>query len=335
MKCSRRGQFSDAGAQCQHGSTHPDADNPTYNWNFGASVQHEVVPRVSVDVGYNRRWWGNFLTTVNQLVGPGDYETWSLPVPNHPDLPDGGGGTASYVAITPAAANLGSRSYQTKETTYADARTAYWHGVDVNANARMADRVTLQVGTTTGRGVRDNCDLWRARPELQGSNRADACNVSEPWITSFRGLASYRVPRADVLVSTILRSTRTIAGGDNASNGTSLNANYQLPNTVVQQYLGRLPAGALATGTTTVNLLVPSAVYPPERRTQIDMRFAKILRFGNRRLDLGADVYNLLNSNTATAFDQTYLYTDNGATWLNPTSIMSPRLVRFNATLTF
>jgi hypothetical protein len=306
-----------------------------YNWNFGASVQHEVVPRVSVDVGYNRRWWGNFLTTVNQLVGPDDYQTWTLPVPNHPDLPEGGGGTASYVAITPAAANLGSRSYQTKETTYADARTAYWHGVDVNANARMADRVTLQVGTTTGRGVRDNCDLWRARPELQGSNRADACDVVEPWITSFRGLASYRVPRVDVLVSAILRSTRTIAGGDNASNGTSLNANYQLPNTVVQQYLGRLPAGTLATGTTTVNLLVPSAVYPPERRTQIDMRFAKILRFGNRRLDLGADVYNLSNANTATAFDQTYLYSDNGASWLNPTSIMSPRLVRFNATLTF
>jgi hypothetical protein len=65
------------------------------------------------------------------------------------------------------------------------------------------------------------------------------------------------------------------------------------------------------------------------------MRFAKILRFGNRRLDLGVDLYNLLNANTATSFDQTYLYTNSGATWLNPTAIMPPRLARFNATLNF
>jgi hypothetical protein len=207
--------------------------------------------------------------------------------------------------------------------------------VDVTTTARVGDRLTLQAGTTTGRGVRDTCDLWRARPELQGTNRADACSVVEPWLTNVRGLASYRVPKVDVLVSSTMRSTRTSAGGDNASNGTSLAANYQLPNTVVQQYLGRLPAGALATGTTTVNLLNPSDLYPAERRTQVDVRVAKIIRMGSRRLDAGVDFYNLLNANTATAFDQTYLYTNNGATWLRPTAIMSPRLARFNATLTF
>jgi hypothetical protein len=310
-----------------------------YNWNFGASVQHELIPRVSVDLGYNRRWWGNYLVTVNELVTAADYQTWTIPVPSNPNLPDDIGSTASFAAITPAAAARGSRSFQTRETDFADARTAYWHGVDFNATARLVDRVTLQAGTTTGRGVRNTCELWEARPDLQVTQqvaqRSDACDVVEPWITSFRGLASYRVPKVDVLVSSTMRSTRTAAGGDNASNGTSLNGNYQLPNTVVQQFLGRLPAGALATGTTTVNLLRPSDVYPLERRTQIDMRIAKIVRLGTRRLDLGVDVYNLLNANTTTAFDQTYLYSDNGATWLDPTAIMSPRLARFNATLTF
>jgi hypothetical protein len=65
------------------------------------------------------------------------------------------------------------------------------------------------------------------------------------------------------------------------------------------------------------------------------MRFAKILRVAGRRLDVGVDLYNLTNANTATAFDATYLYTDNGATYLNPTAIAAPRLLRFNATLTF
>jgi hypothetical protein len=154
-------------------------------------------------------------------------------------------------------------------------------------------------------------------------------------MTTFRGLASYRVPKVDMQVSGTLRSTRTTAGGDNASNGSSLSGNYQLPNSEVVKYLGRLPAGALATGTTTVNIVLPSTLYPAERRNQIDVRFAKILRLGDRRLDVGADIYNLLNANTATSFDQTYLFSNSGATYLNPTAIMNPLLVRFNATLTF
>lgn len=305
-----------------------------YNWNFGASVQHEIVPRVSIDVAYNRRWWGNFLVTDNQLVSANDYQTWTVPVPSNANLPNSGS-TATYVAITPTAFSRGAQNFETLETTYAPARTAYWHGVDVNGTARLQDGLTVQIGTTTGRGIRDLCALWQARPDLQGNNRSDACAVTEPWLTSLRGLASYRVPKADVLVSATLRSVRTVAGADVASSGTSLSANYQIPNSVVQTYLGRLPAGAFATGTTTVNLLAPGDLYPLARTTQFDLRIAKTLRFGRTRLDAGIDLYNLLNANTVTAYDQTYLYTNNGATWLTPTGIMSPRLLRFNVTATF
>jgi hypothetical protein len=143
----------------------------------------------------------------------------------------------------------------------------------------------------------------------------------------------------DVQISGTIRSTLTTAGGDNASNGTSLSGNYQLPNSVLVQYLGRLPAGGTAAQNTTLNIVNPGTLYPPERRTQLDMRFAKILHLAGRRLDVGADVYNLFNANTATSFNQTFAYnadpTAMGAGYLNPTAIMGPRLVRFNATLTF
>ena len=104
---------------------------------------------------------------------------------------------------------------------------------------------------------------------------------------------------------------------------------------VVQQLLGRLPAGATAAQNTTVNLLAPSELYPLARRTEVDVRLAKILRFGRSRLDVGFDLYNLFNSNTTTSYQQTYLYSNNGATWLDPTAILAPRLARFNATLSF
>ena len=42
------------------------------------------------------------------------------------------------------------------------------------------------------------------------------------------------------------------------------------------------------------------------------MRFAKVLRFGRTRTDIGVDVNNLFNTNYATGFNQTYIYnTDN------------------------
>ena len=306
-----------------------------YNWQFGVSVQHEVLPRVSVDVGYNRRWWGNFFVNVNTLVGASDYQIYTVPVPSHPSLPDDVGTSASYVAITSEANARGSQTLMTKEKNIAPARTAYWHGFDYQATARLASGLTVQGGGSTGRGVRKFCELWRARPQLQGANRADACDITEPWLSTIRGLATYRVPKVEVLTSLIVRSSRTTAG-EVASNGGTLDANYRIPNTVMRdQLLGRLPAGGTANGNTTINLLTPSMLYPLERRTQLDMRFAKILRFGRTRYDLGVDLYNLTNDNAVLTYDETYQYTDNGATWLTPLSIMQPRLARFNVTVSF
>ena len=307
-----------------------------YNWQFGVSLQHEVLPRVSVDVGYNRRWWGNFFTTVNTLVNPSDYDTWTLQIPSNAKLPDDVGTSAQYVAITAAAAARGSQTLQTKETNFAPARTAYWHGVDYQATARLANGLTVQGGGSTGRGVRNTCDLWRARPDLIGNNRTDACDVTEAWLSTVRGLASYRMPKLDILTSLIVRSNRTTAG-EVASNGGTLDGNYRIPNSVIQTpaFLGRLPAGAQASGNTTVNMLTPSMLYPIERRTQLDMRFGKILRFGRTRYDLSVDLYNLLNDNATLTYDETYQYTDNGATWLTPLTITQPRLARFNVTVSF
>ena len=58
-----------------------------YDWQFGASVQHEVLPRVSVEVGYNRRWFGNFFVTDNTLTTAADYEKFTVAVPQDSRLP--------------------------------------------------------------------------------------------------------------------------------------------------------------------------------------------------------------------------------------------------------
>ena len=304
------------------------------DWQFGASIQHEIVPRVSVELGYNRRWWGNFFVTDNVLTTAADYDTYSIAIPQHDNLP-GAGSAAQFVAITPAANARGSQNYMTSEKDYGDARTAYWHGVDFTATARLANGLTVQAGTSTGRAVRDFCNATRALPELLGTARVDSCDITETWATSFRGLASYTLPKVGVLVSASMRSLETTPGGGVATNGLSLAANYVVPNTIIQQSLGRLPANALATGTTTVNLLNPGQLYTLKRINLVDMRFAKVLRIMERRTDVGIDLYNLFNSNVTTVYQQTYEQRTNGAAWLTPTGIAAPRLARFHVTFNF
>ena len=79
--------------------------------------------------------------------------------------------------------------------------------------------------------------------------------------------------------------------------------------------------------------------YQDNRRTQIDMRFAKVLRFGRTRTDIGVDLYNLLNSNYALSYESNYTSSvanaANGGAWQNPTSILSPRFAQLNFTINY
>jgi hypothetical protein len=210
----------------------------------------------------------------------------------------------------------------TFDTDFGPARTNYWHGVDVAVNARLRNGLVFQGGTSTGREIEDRCE---SVVHIDSPDPRD-CREVEPFTTTFRGLASYTVPKVDVLVSASLRSLPS----------PELEADYNVPNSVFLAQLGRLPAGGTPTGNQTVSLLNANQLFAEDRLTQVDMRFAKVLRFGGRRADIGVDLYNLFNTNTATGYEDTYDFgTTDGGGWLQPTSIVQPRFVRLNLTLNF
>jgi len=292
-----------------------------------------VLPRTSLEFGYNRRWFQNFLATDNLALGPNDVDQYTIVAPQHPDLPDGGGYPATY--LDPR--TLAVRNYVTFEKDYGD-RSHYWHGFDLNVNARMTNGLVLQGGTSTGRGRREFCEVSAQLPEMFiGATRqmTSACDVTEPWLTQVRGLVSYVVPKIEVQVSSSFQfkpGTLGIGGNDSGTNGTSISANYAAPNSVIQSSLGRLPTGGLANGNTTVDLLLPGQLYG-DRVNQVDLRFTKILRFGRTRSQVGVDLYNVANANPGLTYNQTF--TGAGATWLRPTTILLPRFARFNVTVDF
>jgi len=166
------------------------------------------------------------------------------------------------------------------------------------------------------------------------------CHNAEPWQTQLRGLATYVIPKIDVLVSGTVRSQpETQLSNANVLTGTT-SAQWQVPNTVILAAYGKLPPGALLNGNTTIPLADNQhRVFSDQRRTQVDMRFAKVLRFGRTRTDIGVDLNNLFNTNYFTGFNTTYIYnTDNAprpSGWSTPTSLVNPRFVRLNVTVNF
>jgi hypothetical protein len=300
------------------------------DWQWGVTLQQEVIPRVSAEVAYNRRWFHGLKVTDNTRRGPGDYEQFTITAPSDPRLPGGGGYPIALSLVTQAGSDRGVQNYVTFETDFGPERESYWDGVDFTLNARLRQGLVLQIGTQTGRSVEDNCATASVIDGGGLIKDVRNCRDVDPFQTTVRGLASYTVPKIDVLVSGTVRSQPPFERV----------ANWAFPNILIRDAIGRLPPGSTATGTTTVDVLdADHRLYADTRRTQIDMRFAKILRFGSTRVDVGVDLSNLLNTNYPTTYENAYQFsvgnTQQGGTWDNPTAVYTPRFVRWNVTVDF
>jgi hypothetical protein len=136
-------------------------------------------------------------------------------------------------------------------------------------------------------------------------------------VTQVKFLGSYTIPRIDVLVSGTFQSLP----------GPPIQANYNAPNALVRQALGRdLSAGA--NQNLTFNIVEPGRLYG-ERNNQLDLRVAKILRFGRNRTNVGVDIYNALNGNSPLSLNSAF-----GA-WQQPNEILLARFVKLNVQFDF
>ncbi|HEV8394220.1 MAG TPA: carboxypeptidase regulatory-like domain-containing protein [Vicinamibacterales bacterium] len=321
-------------------------DTRNNDWQFGIGIQHEILPRTSIDVSYNRRWWNNFFVTHNAALTPADFDEVTITAPQNPRLPGGGGYPVTFLVRNNRNPTIGaSDPYYTTSSDFGD-EVHYWHGVDVSVSSRLRGSLFVQAGTSTGRGVNDNCDVWQGRFGRPISPTAGiviaqgiidgkpSCDYAEPWLTQARAIVSYTVPKADVLVSGIFRSQPNAQPANTTvgTNGASRTANYQMTPAQFLAATGVPLRAGLATQS--VDLLLPGAVYG-ERINVTDLRLAKVLRFKNKRLNVGLDLYNLFNANKPTTYEAVFDAATAGARWLQPTAVLTPRATRFNVQFDF
>jgi hypothetical protein len=159
--------------------------------------------------------------------------------------------------------------------------------------------------------VNDTCDLAIDNPSQYD------CHKVYPFQTDIRGMAIYTVPKIGVLLSGTMQSRP----------GPEITAQWNVPASVIAQSLGRLPSGGVANIQT--NILTAGEFYG-DRITQVDMRIAKLLRFGRTRTNVGIDIYNLFNSNVPLTYVTTY-----GTTWGRPQSVLDARFAKVSAQIDF
>ena len=314
----------------------------SFNYEFATGVQREIFPRVSVDVGYFRRWYGNFSATDDLNLSPADFDSYSITVPTNSRLPGGGGNTISGIPALKASAFGRAPNNQIQLAKNFGKQIQHWNGVDVNLQARLPNGLMLQGGTSTGRTTDDNCEILAKLPEMAwspagpvASTSTEFCHVETPWQTQFKALGSYTIPRVDVQVAATFQSIP----------GNALSAALIVPSAVIQQSLGRPLAGGGANNT--INLIpaigqannqpipVLGAAGPTtstlfgERLNQLDVRVGKAIRVGARRATLNLDMYNLTNVDTITGTNNNY------ATLWRPTGILQARFFRVSTQIEF
>jgi hypothetical protein len=280
-------------------------------------VQHEIASRVSVDVGYFRRWYGNLTTTYNRAVTASDFGQFNYVAPADPALPGGGGQTIGPLY------NLNQNKVGQTDNflTLSDnvgGQTQRWHGVDANVRVRARNGLSLQGGFSTGTTLTESCGIRAAHPDTATLN--PYCLQNTVWLTQAKGLVTYAVPRVDMQVSAGLQSLP----------GPAVAANQTVPGSIFVPQLQRPYTGS---STATINLAQPGTVYG-DRAYQLDLRVGKVLKYGRLRTSINADLFNMLNASAVVSENTTYSTAD-ATLWRRPLAIMPGRLVKLSAQVDF
>ena len=293
----------------------------SFNWEFTTSVQQEIVPRMSVDVQYARRWYGNIRVMDDRSVTPADYSTFSIPVPS-----DLGGGTLSGVTVRPDAP---APSYFITLSNNYGKMTEHFDGVNISVNARLQNGLVVQGGLGSGRQQLNDCEIVDDLPEMLHTFFGDPtrffffaarprefCERNNGWRTSLQGLAAYTIPKVDVQVSGTWQNLPGALVEANANFG------------VIPGIAGAGPFVPFQA----FQIAEPGSLFV-ERLNQIDLRLSKLFRFASTKTAINFDFYNVTNSNSV--LSENFAYGAGGTGWRIPTTIVLPRMFKFGVQFDF
>jgi hypothetical protein len=295
------------------------------DWQIGASVQQEVLPRVTVELAYNRRLYGIAPLSDDRSLAASDFDRYTVVGPVSDRLGDASGRVLDDQWNMNAAAAARARDVLWSIPTDDQKEYNYWHGFDINANARTAAGLTVRGGVSIGREVTDDCNTFIAGTSVTENPTRRNCHRADPFQPRWSALGLYTVPKVDVAVSGTFLSRP----------GAERSLNVNVPTSVIAASLGR-PVAGVAGNTVMINFLNPGELFG-ERVNELDLKVAKVIRLMGKRATAGFEIFNVMNWSTPLTYNGTWTLTGTnpGATWGQPTGIQPPRYARFSLQVDF
>jgi hypothetical protein len=277
------------------------------NWEETISVQHELLPNVSVTGGYYRRQFYNLTWEPNLAINPAtDYTPFTIVGPSHPNLPGGGGEVITLYNL-----NDNRRGQVDEIRTNSPNNTQVYNGFELSVNARLGRGFAFGSITTERTATNDCVDLEDSNP-----NELRFCDVVRPFRTLYKASAAYRLPYEI-----------QIAGTFQARPGIPLGADYTVTSAIARA--NGAPGLTGGVSSITVNLIDPTTMFYDYVYTN-DLRLSRIFRFGRTRVQGFMEVFNLLNDDTIFTRNETF-----GAQFYNPIDLVDSRRFQFGFQLDF
>jgi hypothetical protein len=287
-----------------------------------------------VSGGYYHTSYGNFMITTNRAVTAANYDPYCITVPVDPNLPGGGGNQlCGLFDLNPSRFGLVDNLVMASENF--GGMTQVYDGFDLSARLRFGRGGLVQGGMSSGQTKYGNClsgigaspmsltpgafVVISLVPSPIRTLPANLCEAKLPFEgqTQYKASVNYPLPWYGLQLSGVLQNLP----------GPAIQANWAVPNAVIQPSLGRPLAGGVAT--TTVSLMTPFTEFE-DRLNQVDLRVTKMLRIGRARLQGAVDLYNLFNTRSILSINSTY-----GPSWRLPTSLLGGRLLKVGGQFDF
>jgi len=283
------------------GVADPNEPQPKQD-QFYVGLEHELLPNVGVRAtGVYSRYFN--VPVVDGLLRP--FSAYSIPITKPDPGPDGVVGTADDPGTTLTyydypAAFKGPQFDPYNQTSLPTTPTQSFKTIEVAVTRRQVHRWSLNGSfSATKKNI----------PFGEGSANTPNAQINtsdQNWEWLARAAGSLQLPWG-VLASANYDSR----SGATQARTVLLTGGVQIPNAVVNA----TPLGAIQL---------------PATRT-LDVRLQKTLSFaGRQKITARINVYNLLNANTIQSWQNR-----SGAAYLNPLTILPPRIMEFGASYSF
>ena len=303
----------------------PNGPKWPYSDEVTAGVERQVIKDLRVGAMFYYRTNRNEIGTSNTAAPPSAYTAVTLTAPNGP-----GGTVANPKPVSVTVYNI-QPAFLSASNSVIDNQpflNTDYKGIEFTASKRFSNKWQMVAGLTVGNN-RGGVNSTGGTPPGQSStiNLTTGGDLNDPNFTQYAN----GIVGNDSTVAFRLSGSYEFPWRINVAGSLVSNSGYPYISTYT---FTRAVAAAQGVALTRASQLVYLSDRGDERLpavTLVDLRISRAWTFGaGRRIQPQLDIYNLTNQYSAQS-----LTTGVGSTYLNPTSILAPRIMRLGVAVNF